>query len=73
MLNSSREPPFENRKRRHNQNSIVAAIDIGVFTDVERYKSHVDNLIDGIKALPKGAVRNPRRMAERFKVEFPSG
>ena len=35
------------------QNSIVAAIDIGMFTDVESYKEHIDNLIDGIKALPK--------------------
>jgi LDH2 family malate/lactate/ureidoglycolate dehydrogenase len=38
---------------RHVQNSVVAAIDIGQFTDVESYKEHVDNLIDGIKALPK--------------------
>ncbi len=35
------------------QNSVVAAIDIGTFTDVESYKEHVDNLIDGLKALPK--------------------
>ena len=35
------------------QNSIVAAIDISMFTDVESYKEHIDNLIDGIKALPK--------------------
>ncbi len=35
------------------QNSVVAAIDIGTFTDVEGYKEHVDNLIDGLKALPK--------------------
>lgn len=38
---------------RHNQNSVVAAIDISTFTDVESYKEHIDNLIDGIKALPK--------------------
>lgn len=38
---------------RHIQNSVVAAIDIGTFTDVEGYKEHIDNLIDGIKALPK--------------------
>lgn len=37
----------------HNQNSVVAAIDIGTFTDLESYKEHIDNLIDGIKALPK--------------------
>ncbi|TES88669.1 MAG: Ldh family oxidoreductase, partial [Dehalococcoidia bacterium] len=35
------------------QNSVVAAIDIGQFTDVESYKEHIDNLIDGIKGLPK--------------------
>ncbi len=35
------------------QNSVVAAIDIGQFTDVESYKEHIDNLIDGIKRLPK--------------------
>ncbi len=38
---------------RHIQNSVVAAIDIGTFTDVEAYKNHIDNTIDGIKALPK--------------------
>lgn len=38
---------------RHVQNSVVAAIDIGQFTDVESYKEHIDNLIDGIKGLPK--------------------
>jgi len=35
------------------QNSVVAAIDIEQFTDVESYKEHIDNLIDGIKGLPK--------------------
>ena len=35
------------------QNSFMAAIDIGTFTDVEAYKEHVDKLIDGLKALPK--------------------
>jgi len=38
---------------RNMQNSVVAAIDISMFTDVESYKEHIDNLIDGIKALPK--------------------
>ncbi len=38
---------------RHVQNSVMAAINIGMFTDVEGYKEHIDNLIDGIKALPK--------------------
>jgi len=35
------------------QNSVVVAIDISQFTDVEGYKGHVDNLIEGLKALPK--------------------
>jgi len=35
------------------QNSFVAAIDIRTFTNVKTYKEHIDNLIDGIKALPK--------------------
>jgi len=43
------------RIRRHIQNSTVVAIDIGAFTDVEGYKEHIDNLIDGLKALPKAA------------------
>jgi LDH2 family malate/lactate/ureidoglycolate dehydrogenase len=35
------------------QNSVVAAIDIGTFTDVEEYKDNVDSLIDRIKGLPR--------------------
>lgn len=35
------------------QNSIVAAIDIGAFTDLEAYREHIDNLIQGLKSLPK--------------------
>jgi len=38
---------------RHVQNSVVAVIDIGQFTDMDSYKEHIDNLIDGIKGLPK--------------------
>jgi LDH2 family malate/lactate/ureidoglycolate dehydrogenase len=38
---------------RHIQNSVVVCIDIGTFTGVESYKEHIDNLIDGIKGLPK--------------------
>ena len=38
---------------KHVQNSVVAAIDINTFTDLEGYKEHIDNLIDRIKALPK--------------------
>ncbi|MFC1713579.1 Ldh family oxidoreductase [Candidatus Poribacteria bacterium] len=41
------------RERPLNQNSVVAAIDIGMFTDVETYKEHIDTTIDCLKALPK--------------------
>jgi len=37
---------------RYVQNSVVAAVDVGTFTDLEDYKEHVDNLIDAIKGLP---------------------
>jgi len=55
------QPPFgmgtmvgnPDRIRQHIQNSVVAAIDIGTFTDVNRYKEHIDNMIDGLKSLPK--------------------
>jgi LDH2 family malate/lactate/ureidoglycolate dehydrogenase len=35
------------------QNSVVAAVNIGFFTDVEGYKEHIDNLITGLKGLPR--------------------
>jgi LDH2 family malate/lactate/ureidoglycolate dehydrogenase len=38
--------------RRHRQNGIVAAIDIGRFADLENYCEQVDATIDGLKALP---------------------
>ena len=49
------EPMLRSRGkvRHHAQNSVVAAIDIGTFTDVEQYREHVDGLIDQLKALPK--------------------
>ena len=64
LLGKGTEPPPQAKKpevkgghpdhvARPIQNSVVAAIDIGTFTDVEAYKEHIDNLIDGIKALPK--------------------
>jgi LDH2 family malate/lactate/ureidoglycolate dehydrogenase len=48
------EPAHHGREGagRHRQNSVVAAIDIGAFTDLERYRDHVDGLIDGLKRLP---------------------
>jgi LDH2 family malate/lactate/ureidoglycolate dehydrogenase len=38
---------------RHRQNSVVAAIDIGAFTDLARYRAEVDRLIDGLRTLPR--------------------
>jgi LDH2 family malate/lactate/ureidoglycolate dehydrogenase len=48
-------PVLLNREhdRRYRQNSIMAAIDIATFTEVERFEEHVDDLIDGVKGLPK--------------------
>lgn len=49
------EPMLRSRAeaRHHAQNSVVAAIDIGTFTNVEQYRDHVDRLIDELKALAK--------------------
>ena len=41
------------RIRRAVQNSLVAAIDIGAFTDITTYKTHIENLIGGLKKLPR--------------------
>ncbi len=46
------------RIRQHIQNSVVAAIDISAFTDLEAYKEHIDNLINGLKALPRAEGLN---------------
>ncbi|MEA3407293.1 MAG: Ldh family oxidoreductase [Chloroflexota bacterium] len=35
------------------QNSVVAAVDIGTFSDLQTFEENVDDLIDGIKSLPK--------------------
>ena len=35
------------------QNAMVAAVDIGTFSDPEIFKNNVDELIDSLKALPK--------------------
>ena len=45
-------PVLLGKPRPSAQNSVVAAIDIGAFTDVETYKADVDTLIEGIRALP---------------------
>jgi LDH2 family malate/lactate/ureidoglycolate dehydrogenase len=41
--------------KRHRQNSVVAALDVAAFTDLDRYRDHVDGLIDRLKALPRAA------------------
>jgi ureidoglycolate dehydrogenase (NAD+) len=38
--------------RRGAQNSVVAAVNIANFTDVEEYKEHIDHVIQGLKDLP---------------------
>ena len=53
---SKKERELSNRPvfmRRHIQNSVVIALNIDNFTDVQRYKEHIDHLIDGVKSLPK--------------------
>ena len=48
---------------RHRQNSVVAAIDIGAFTDLAAYRAEVDRLIDG---RPGPAARGRRRRRSWF-------
>jgi len=38
---------------KHRQHSVVAAINIGMYTDVEAYRTHVDGVVAGIKSLPR--------------------
>jgi ureidoglycolate dehydrogenase (NAD+) len=45
-------PVLSGGERPVGQNSVLAAIDIGAFGDVEQYKANVDATIDGLKALP---------------------
>jgi LDH2 family malate/lactate/ureidoglycolate dehydrogenase len=36
----------------HRQHSVLAAINIGMFTDLDAYRDHVDAVVTGIKSLP---------------------
>jgi ureidoglycolate dehydrogenase (NAD+) len=45
-------PTLRGERTDFNQNSVVAAVDISLFGDVETYKREADELIDSIKALP---------------------
>jgi LDH2 family malate/lactate/ureidoglycolate dehydrogenase len=46
-------PTLAGEELGHMQNSVIAAIDISLFHDVETYKQQVDETIDSLKALPK--------------------
>lgn len=64
----------------HNQNSIMVAIDISGFMQLEDYKKQVDELIDSVKSLPTAngfaeilvpGERKQRCYAERIKNGIP--
>ncbi len=46
------EPALRDGTHKHLQHGVVAAINIGMFTDLEAYRDHVDTLAAGIKSLP---------------------
>lgn len=45
-------PVLDGEINTHGQNSLLAVIDIGLFTELESYKAGIDDLIDHLKALP---------------------
>lgn len=55
------------------QNSVVAAIDVATFTDLETYKQEIDKLLKGIKSLPPAEgfteVLVPGELENRVKAE----
>lgn len=68
------------RMARHNQNSVVAAIDVSRFIDINEYKEQVDSLIDHLKELPRAdgfddilmpGEKEERTYAERIKTGIP--
>lgn len=73
-------PALTGQLTEHNQNSVVAAIDISFFIEMPTFKKHVDEMIDQIKALPKtegvAEIMVPgepeyRTLAERAKQGIP--
>ena len=46
-------PTLRGENKGHVQNSVVAAIDISLFTEVETFQAEVDETIKSLKALPK--------------------
>ncbi|MFH1567544.1 MAG: Ldh family oxidoreductase [Gemmatimonadota bacterium] len=55
------------------QNSVVAAVDIGFFGEVAGYGAHIDELVQGIKALPRAAgcdeIMVPGEVEDRVSQE----
>jgi ureidoglycolate dehydrogenase (NAD+) len=45
-------PVLAGAKKAHSQNSVVAAVDISLFTDLEDYGESVDTLVDCLSTLP---------------------
>jgi len=73
-------PALQGVKQEHNQNSVVAAINISLFTGLDTFKENVDETIDELKALPKaeGATEilmpgepEYKTLAERSKEGIP--
>lgn len=46
-------PTLQGEEKGFVQNSVVAAIDISLFTELETFKAQIDETIDSLKALPK--------------------
>ena len=46
-------PVLRGGVREHRQNSVVAAVDIGFFIDVDEYRALLDETVDELKSLPK--------------------
>lgn len=57
----------------HRQHGVVAAIHIGLFTDLEAYRSHVDAVIAGLKRLPRAdgcaEILVPGELEDRVHAE----
>jgi LDH2 family malate/lactate/ureidoglycolate dehydrogenase len=61
----------------HRQHGIVAAIDIAAFTDVERFRDHVDGLVAELKKLPKAEgvteILVPGELEDKTEAERRAG
>ncbi len=83
-LDETRTTGHVGRMARHNQNCVIAAIDISRFIDLDTYKEEVDQLVDRLKTLPRAegvdeilmpGEREEKVYAERMKsgIPVPSG